>query len=131
MENITVLVIEPEKKPYVKNISGELKSLQQEVGGYIQAIYPWEEPCAIICNEEGKLTGLPFNRALRNEDGDIYDIIAGTFLVVGLGEENFASLESKYIQRFGEMFAVPEVFIRMQDKIAVLPLNPQKENANE
>ena len=122
MENITVLVIEPEKKPYVKNISGELKSLQQEVGGYIQAIYPWEEPCAIICNEEGKLTGLPFNRALRDEDGDIYDIIAGTFLVVGLGEENFASLESKYIQRFSELFAVPEVFIRMQDKIAVLPL---------
>ena len=122
MENITVLVIEPEKKPYVKSISSELKSLQQEVGGYIQAIYPWEEPCAIICNEEGKLTGLPFNRALRNKDGDIYDIIAGTFWVVGLGEENFASLESKYIQQFGEMFAVPEVFVYVQDKIAVLPL---------
>ena len=131
MENITVLVIEPEKKPYVKNISGELKSLQQEVGGYIQAIYPWEEPCAIICNEEGKLTGLPPNRALRDEDGDIYDIIAGTFLVVGLGEENFASLESKYIQKFSEMFATPEMFVCMQDKIAVLPLNTSKENADE
>ena len=25
-----------------------------------------------VCNEEGKLEGLPLNRALRDEDGDIY-----------------------------------------------------------
>ena len=73
---------------------------------------------------------MPFNRVLRNEDGDIYDIIAGTFLVVGLGEENFASLESKYIQKFSEMFATPEMFVCVQDKMAVLPLNPKKENAD-
>ena len=28
-----------------------------------------------ICNEEGKLEGLPLNRALRDEDGDIYSFL--------------------------------------------------------
>ena len=54
-DNITVLVVEPEKKPYVKSIPSGLASLQHEVGGYIQAIYPWpDDPCAIICDEEAK-----------------------------------------------------------------------------
>lgn len=47
---------------------------------------------AIVCNEEAKLEGLPLNRALRDEDGDIYDIVAGTFMVVGLTEDSFGSL---------------------------------------
>ena len=28
-----------------------------------------------VCNEEGKLEGLPLNRALRDEDGDIYSFL--------------------------------------------------------
>lgn len=51
-EKINVLVVEPEKKPYSKEISSGLSSLQYEVGGYIQAVYPYEEPVAIICDEE-------------------------------------------------------------------------------
>ena len=76
MENdkITVLMVEPEKKPYVKEIDPGLSSLQHEVGGYIQAVYPFAEPVAIICDEEAKLIGKPLNRALRDEDGDIYEI---------------------------------------------------------
>ena len=103
MEDLTVLVVEPEKKPYVKTIPPGLASLQHEVGGYIQAIYPWADPCAIIADDEGKLNGKQLNRALRDEDGHIYDVIAGTFLIVGLGEENFASLESKFVQKFVEL----------------------------
>ena len=58
----------------------------------IEAIYPYEDPVALVCNEEGKLEGLPLNRALRDEDGDIYDVVAGTFMVVGLTDDSFGSL---------------------------------------
>ena len=121
-ETITVLVIEPEKVPYVKSILSSLSSLQHEVGGYIQAVYPWDDPCAIICNEEGKLTNSPYNRVLRDEDGTIYDIIAGTFLIVGLSEDNFASLESKYIKKYCDLFSKPEGFIRIGDQLIVFPV---------
>ncbi len=72
---IAVLIVEPGKEPYVKEIDSNLKSLQHEVGGYIEAIYPYEDPVALVCNEEGKLEGLPLNRALRDEDGDIYSFL--------------------------------------------------------
>ena len=76
---MNVLMIEPGKAPYVTDIGNDLHSMQQAVGGYIQAVYPYEEAVVLVCNEEGKLDGLPLNRALRDEDGDIYDIVAGNF----------------------------------------------------
>ena len=80
-----VLMVEPGKSPYAAEIESGLKSLQAAVGGDIQAVYPYEDPVALICNEEGKLMGLPLNRALFDDDGHIYDIVSGNFLIVGLG----------------------------------------------
>ena len=123
MNEITVLVVEPEKKPYIKSIPSGLVSLQKEVGGYIQAVYPWgDTPCCSVCDEEGKLKNKQYNRVLRDEDGYVYDAVAGTFLVVGLGEDNFISLESKYIKRYSELFEAPELFFRIDDKLVVMPM---------
>ena len=110
-EKMTVLVVEPMKEPYVKEINSDLHSLQAEVGGDIGATYPYSDPVALVCNDEGKLIGLDLNRGLRDEDGEIYDIVAGTFLVVGLGEEDFASLPPELIQKYTEQFKTPERFI--------------------
>ena len=128
MENdkITVLMVEPEKKPYVKEIDPGLSSLQHEVGGYIQAVYPFAEPVALICDEEAKLTGKPLNRALRDADGDIYDIVAGKFFIVGLGEEDFASLHPDHIKKFSELYKTPELFIRMNGKLVVIPMEEER-----
>ena len=125
-EKLTVLMVEPEKKPYVKEIDPGLSSLQHEVGGYIQAVYPYEEPVALICDEEAKLTGKPLNRALRDEDGDIYDIVAGNFFLVGLGDEDFSSLHPDYIEKFKEVFKTPEMFIRMNGKIMAIPMSEER-----
>lgn len=126
-EKLTVLVVEPEKAPYTKEITPGLKSLQTEVGGYIEAIYPYEDPVAIICNEEGKLNGLPLNRSLRDEDGKIYDVLAGTFLITGLGDEDFCSLKPDQIAKFSMQFRTPEMFMRYGDQLVVLPMKPPKE----
>ena len=119
MSKITVLVIKPERKPYIKEIENTLKSLQHAVGGYIQAVYPWEEPVALIVDEESKLKSSPFNRALRDEQGNVYDYIAGTFLIVGLGEEDFASLPPELITHFSEMFAKPEIMLNLGGQIII------------
>lgn len=116
----TVLVVEPGRVPYVKEIDSGLKSLQSEVGGWIEAVYPFEEEVALICNEEGKLCGLPLNRALRGDYGGVYDIIAGTFLIVGLGEEDFCSLSDEYIKKFSDRFKTPEKFAEIDGKIIVI-----------
>lgn len=130
-EKITVLVVEPEKKPYVKEIESGLESLQREVGGYIQAVYPFNSPCAIVCDDEAKLNGKPLNRALRDDEGHIYDVIAGTFLIVGLGEENFTSLSDKDMKEMSERFAVPELFMKAGEKLVVIPMEEKKPSVLE
>ena len=121
-----VLKVESGKAPYVLEIDEGLDSLQREVDGYIQSIYPWNEPCAIICDDEAKLKGKALNRALRDENNQIYDIIAGSFLIVGLGEENFISLDDTQVEVFMDRFAIPEVFIQIRDDILVIPLDSAK-----
>ena len=103
-KTMRVLIAEPGKAPCPAEIPAGLESLQQKVGGLIQALYPFEDPVAVICNDEGKLLGLPWNRPLFDEDGNIYDILVGTFLVVGLTEDDFCSLTDEQIQRYTEYF---------------------------
>jgi hypothetical protein len=79
-----------------------------------------------ICGEEAKLEGKPLNRALRDGDGDIYDIVAGKFFICGLGDENFASLPKELQQKYEEKFRQPEAFLKMGSKIMAIPTEPQK-----
>lgn len=116
------LLVKTNMYPQAVQIGCELKDLQKAVGGDIQAVYPFNEPVALIVDDEGKLNGKELNRALRNEDGELYDIIAGDFLVVGLGEEDFCSLSPELMKQFKEHFHQPEAFVRMGQSIMVLPV---------
>ena len=109
-EMMTVLVVEPMKAPYVKSIPNELEDLQQAVGGDIEMTYPFEDEVGILLNGNGKFEGLPLNRALYDDRGQVYDAIAGTFLVVGLTEDDFTSLTLEQIEKFKEKYQSPEVF---------------------
>ena len=126
--NRTVLIVEPGMAPYVKEIGTDLAALQNEVGGSIEMVYPFAEPVGLVCNEEGKLMGLPLNRALRDGDGDIYDIIAGTFMVVGLTEEDIGSLSEEQVKEYSERFKNPEQFARFGEKIIAIPMRVEEEN---
>lgn len=121
-----VLLIKPGMYPQAVQIGCELEDLQKAVGGDIEAVYPYEEPVALVMNEEGKMNGSELNRALRDQDGDIYDIIAGDFLVVGLGEEDFSSLSPELMEKFEKQFHQPEMFVRMGRSIMALPLPDDK-----
>ena len=126
-EKITVLVVEPGEVPYVKEIDSGLESLQSEVGGWIEAIYPFEEPVAVICNEEGKLNGLPLNRIIISEEtGNALDIIAGKFLIAGLTDDNFGSLTDEQIKMFYQKFLYPESFMRFGNQIIRIVENMPK-----
>ena len=119
---MNVLMVEPGKAPYETQIGDDLRSMQAAVGGYIQAVYPYEEPVALICNEDGKMNGLPLNRALRDPDGDIYDIVAGKFFIVGLGQNDFTDLPHELAEQFAEQFRQPEMFMRVDGKIVAAPM---------
>ena len=125
-EQLDVLLVKPGMYPQAVQIGSELEDLQKAVGGDIEAVYPYNEPVALIVNDKGKLNGSELNRALRDNEGQIYDIVAGDFLVVGLGEEDFASLSPELMEKFEKEFHQPEMFVRMGRSIMALPLPDDK-----
>ena len=52
---LSVLKIAPGQYPQQVEIDNNLKALQEAVGGTIAAVYPFADPVAIICNDDGKL----------------------------------------------------------------------------
>ena len=119
-----VLVVKPEHRPEVREIEGSLKSMQEIVGGLIQPVYPFDDAVVLVCNDEGKLMNLPANRGLRDKDGQIYDIVCGTFFLCGApaDSDHFASLTPEQIERYEEIFHTPEMFWGMDGRIVCLPL---------
>ena len=121
-ETMTVLLVEPGKYPQPVEIGTDLEDLQKAVGGYIEVTYPFDEQVGIVMNEEGKINGMDLNRALRDDDGRIYDVVAGPMLIVGLTEESFGSLTPDQMQKFEQQFHQPEVFLKMGKGIMALPM---------
>ena len=113
-----VLIVEPNKAPRMEEINGDLESLQKIVGGFIEAVYPYDDPVALICNEEGKLIGLPLNRKLED-----FDIISGTFIICGLGEDDFESLSPELAKKYQEKFAHPEVFMMVGGEVIAIAMS--------
>lgn len=123
---MTILLVSPGKAPRKITIKDTLDAMQRIVGGPIQAVYPFEEPVALICHEEGKLLRLPLNRALRSPDtGEIYEIIAGDFFLCAAppDSEHFESLSDSQLARYTRIFCTPELFLSgPNSSIIVLPM---------
>ena len=113
---LKVLIIEPMKKPREAMIPNTLEAMQNIVGGYIEVMSIRRDGTVIVCNEEGKITGLPMNRALWTNGQDntrkISDIICGTFIVCGVKDDEFVSLDEWQLKAYKATFETPEKFIR-------------------
>lgn len=123
---IKVLYIAPLEAPRVIEIENNLETFQSLVGGYIQTMYPWEDEVAIICDDEGKVKHSPCNRALEDESGEVYDIIAGNFVIVGLTEEGFGNLSDEHIVKYRQKFRKPEIFMLTADNRLILWRDKEK-----
>lgn len=99
-DKIRVVLLEPGKTAKITEIGSRLEDLQAVVGGCIEAVYPFEENVCIVCNEEGKINGLPLNCAMRDDSGAVYDAIAGTAFLCDCSGERFSSLSEEQCRRY-------------------------------
>ena len=114
-----VVLVKPMEKAEIVDIAPTLKNYQKIVGGFIETVYPFDDPVVVVCNDEGKFYEEP-NRALYGDDGKDYDIIFGTFFVCGLGEEDFQSLTDDLSEKYRKKFERGEMFIKTNGGIAVM-----------
>ena len=117
------ILVRPLSHPISFETDDSLSSLQKLVDGYIEAIYPFDDHVAIICNEEAKLRDdlLP-NRALYDENGRVYDIIFGDFFIclARPDSENFESLTEDLINKYLDYYKKPELFVMANGEIKVI-----------
>ena len=90
-----VLVVRPMEMPEVQEIDHTLSAMQELVGGTIQAVYPFDDPAALVCNDE----------------------VCGTFFVAGLKEDDFASLTEQQIEKYKDKYS--------HEMILSVPKQPQ------
>ena len=99
-----ILFVEPGKEAQPAEIQGDLKEMQALVGGRLEALYPWADPVALICNDEGNLLRLHLNRMLED-----YDVIAGNFFICGIEGDEFVSLSDPLMIKYQKKFRYPEL----------------------
>lgn len=129
-DKLKVLYIEPMKTPKIVEIDGDLESMQNLVGGYIEEYMPFEDEVAIVCNDEGKINGLEPNRGIFDKEGELQDIICGSFFIcyAPVESEKYLSLPDNLRKKYEEMFRHPEMITRKGTgdiRIMRLPL-PEK-----
>ena len=82
-------------KAKFEHIPNTLEAKQKFVGGLIQAIcFDPEHKLDIVCNDEGKLSGLPLNRAWV-VDGKVIDVIVGNALICRHKGAEFCSIHEE------------------------------------
>ena len=125
-----VLVVEPERRPEVREVDDSLKIMQAIVGGLIHPTY-LDDSVALVCNDESKLLGLPLNRSLRDEEGRLYDIVSGAFFLCGAPADSdeltglTAEQEAFCLERFG----APELFLQVNGQLMCIPVTEKAEDA--
>ena len=128
VNTIKVIICEPGKLARTEHIAASLEGMQHVVGGYIEQFMPFRDEAAIICNEEGKINGLPLNRSVFDEDsGELIDIIGGTFFIVyaPYESEHFLSLPDDLNEKYLEKYRYPEEFLLIDGKVSVLSFDPE------
>lgn len=129
VEKIQILVVKPGKRPERAEIGLELKDMQAVVGGDIEEYQPFDDEAAVVCNAEGKINRLPPNRAIYSRNGELMDVIAGTFFVCNapISSDTFQSLSEEQIEKYERMFQDPERFQRTASGIQVHKIRHSKE----
>lgn len=113
-----VIMLEPGKPAYVKEIGSDLASIQETVEGIVEIIYPFSDVfVGLACNEEGKINGLPLNRAVYDNDGEIIDIIAGKAFLCDCSTDELQSLSPELLDKYLKKFEHPQKFARLNGEI--------------
>lgn len=125
-EKISIVLVEPGKYPKLVEIEDTLEAMQETVDGYIEEYMPYDDEVAIVCNEEGKVNGLPLNRAVYGENKEILDVIAGKFFIAyaPIEAEKFQSMPKDLARKYLEKFKYPERFYQTENGIEAKAYKP-------
>ena len=119
------IVIRPGKLAEKVQIEGTYEEIRGIIQDDLEYFYPFpNDDVFIICAENGKIDNRPFNRAIVDDYGNVVDLIAGDFLIVGFDDENYdtgiKSLSPDLMDRYYRKFKLPEMVVRTEQGIIII-----------
>lgn len=124
-EKIKVVLLQPGKVAEVIEIDSTYEAMKEIVGGGID-VYQLDSR-VVIHNRDGKNDGLDYCRAMRDEDGRVVDIIAGTCFICGAEKDNISNLNEEELSKTLKEFKLPERFYSAGGEINAVRFNPEKD----
>ena len=108
-EQLNIVLCEVEKEARLGNVENKLDSLQDLVKGDIE-FFDLDDGTTVVCNEEGKVNRMELNRAIRDENNGIIEVIAGDFFIAGSDYEtgDIKSLTDEQIEKIMKKYKYPE-----------------------
>ncbi len=128
---IRVVLLEPGKLAQVTAIDASLSGMQNIVGGCIEGYYPFAERVCMVVNDEGKINGMPLNRAVYGKNKEMLNIIAGTAFICDCSGEDFASLSDEQLKRYAAQFKYPERFYHVNDEMKAVSFTPRQKDKGD
>lgn len=101
-----ILVVEPKRQPYLKEVENRLEDLQEIVDGYLEVVQPWNDKVLLVCNEEGKITQRHKPNRVIRADGGGEDIIFGTFFLCGYDGCDFSDIPEDLMEKYQNKLAI-------------------------
>lgn len=98
-----------------------LKSPAPLADVYIECCRPWRDSVCVICNDSGKIDGLPPNRLYGHTD-----FLAGSFVVCGNGGEDFISLTDRQVFLYERLYHNPVVFLPTPHGLLPMKCTPEQ-----
>jgi hypothetical protein len=110
-DELQIVIVEPDKKPYKAIINNQLDEFQKIVGGYIENVFIGRTKkgakVGVVVNEEGKLVGLPYNRHIVG-----FDVLVGTLFITAYNlEGDNISLTNEEAEKYIRIFSPIEVYL--------------------
>ena len=121
-----ILIVEPLRRPRRAEIPHALGAMQQIVGGYIEVISPFDDPVALVCDEDSKLKGYDLNRLINGTD-----IIVGTFFICGRSEDDLTDLSDELADKYEKLLYYPQIFVPTRKGVVAINAKGEQEETSQ
>ena len=131
-KKIKAVICEPFKKAKAIEVNADFDSLTEIIGDYVSTFDLITDKVMIVYDDEGKMNGSPFCRAIFQEDKltdfktkhkhQLIDLMYNTFMICGTDGENLISLTDKQIEQYRNLYMYSEILCMNEEEITVTKL---------
>lgn len=118
----TFILVETNQEPMIEKTFDVNEYFRNTVGGVRSEFYLKDDSVAIIFDKTAADRNIP-NRAFRDKDGRVSDVICGSFMIVGFDGKDYVSLTREQIDRYSERFKIPDIIMRYNGELLAIPSN--------